>query len=109
MKLIDPSRRRSWTPEERALLGTASDTIIAYRLGRTVASVKYKRVKLQLAAAPFERPDHNFKPAEDKLLGTAPDPEIASRFQRGLWSVTERRQELKIPKFDSTRCPDKRR
>ena len=40
------AHRRPWTPEEDALLGTASDTEIAARLDRHIATVCIRRQKL---------------------------------------------------------------
>jgi len=40
------ARRRSWTPAEDALLGTAKDTEIAARLGRALSVVCVRRRRL---------------------------------------------------------------
>ena len=100
---------RFFTPEEDALLGTASDAEIAKRLGRHPASVQSRRLKLGILKGK-SRKLRRWTPEEDALLGTAKDTEIASRLNRRVGVVCMRRQKLGIPNFYwQTRCGRQRK
>src|SRR5947207_2686656 len=61
---------RPWTREEEALLGTATDPVIAARLGRQRATIAARRHKLGIKPAVFV-PPNTWTAEEESLLGTA--------------------------------------
>jgi hypothetical protein len=48
-------KRRPWTPEEDALLGTAPDTELAARLGRHISTVCIRRQELSIPNPYWQR------------------------------------------------------
>jgi hypothetical protein len=56
--LVERQRFQTWTDEEVDLLGTDTDEAIANRIGRTRATVQYKRD--QLGIEPVTNPDRAF-------------------------------------------------
>ena len=74
------------------MLGKASDAQVALRLGRTVASVRARRLRLGLASG-----QHRWTPEQDKLLGKFPDQTLARRQGRTVMAVQERRAKLGVP------------
>jgi hypothetical protein len=72
---------RYFTPKEAALLGTATDTEIAKRIGGHPSSIQAHRLKLGLGHGPG-RKNRPWTPEKDTLPGTASDTEIAARIGR---------------------------
>jgi hypothetical protein len=87
---------RLFTPEEDALLGTATDIEIGKRLGRHPSSVQARLLRLGMRKS-NPRKRRPWTPEEDALLGTATDTEIAARLDRHIATVCLRRQKLGIP------------
>lgn len=77
------------------MLGTASDTEIAARIGRQPANVAARRHKLRIPPALIVRPNA-WTAAEDAVLGTAKDEEVARRLGRPLHGVPGRRRKLGV-------------
>jgi hypothetical protein len=101
-RLDVPVPKLGWsyfTPEEDALLGTATDAEIAKRIGRHPSSVQARRLKLGLrhGSPRKKRKKRPWTPEEDALLGTASDTEIAVRLGRHVAVVCIRRQKMGIP------------
>lgn len=81
-----------WTPQRDALLGTASDAVIARRLRVPHHRVRVRRCKLGIPpACPVPRYDWT---DIDRLLGREADAAIAARF--GMHEDTVRRRRLKL-------------
>ena len=80
---------KPWPAEEIAMLGKSSDAQVARRLGRSVTSVKTRRLRLGLASS-----CHRWTPAEDVLLGKFPDETLARRLGRTVMGVQARRAKL---------------
>ncbi|HEY6181086.1 MAG TPA: hypothetical protein VIW67_02510 [Terriglobales bacterium] len=106
IKLTGPIHpgRPLWTPTQDRLLGTAADSVIAERLGRSVDAVRSRRCSL---GVPVHRHTgaQQWTPAEEKLLGTKPDDEIAEILGRGARGVQIHRQNLGIPAFEKAYPP----
>jgi hypothetical protein len=79
-----------WKTQEVRLLGTASDEDVARKLGRSLNSVKVKRVRLGIAAVPKQW----ITPQEIALLGTMPDAELAVKLGRTVKSIEYWRTKL---------------
>jgi hypothetical protein len=88
------NHHRSWTVEEKKLLGTAPDAVIAQRLKRTQLAVESAR-RLEGIPSPPRPP--KWTRAEDKLLERYSDEETARRLNRTRASVQCRRFRLGIP------------
>lgn len=86
------TRRHFWSPEDDKLLGTASDTEIAARLDRHLATVCIRRNKLGIPN--FCR--HRWRPEDDQLLGSISDEEASRRLGCNLSAVQARRRVLRI-------------
>lgn len=91
-------RRREdhfWTPQRDALLGTASDAVIARRLRVHHHRVRDRRYELGIPPA-CPVPRHDWTDV-DPLLGREADAAIAARFGMHEETVRRRRLKLKIP------------
>ena len=97
-RCFHPTPARSapaWTPEEDALLGTASDAEIARRLKCANTTVALRRTKLKIPAfVP------NWTPKEDALLKQFNEREVAGRIGRSIAAVKRRRKKLGLPQID---------
>src|SRR5687768_15576548 len=93
--LAPPRRGAPWTEEEKRLLGTLPDGMLARRMERTFYGVKARR------HTKFRKPrlPQPWTAKEDKRLGTTSDAEIARLFLRDQADVRARRQQLGIPVF----------
>ena len=83
---------KPWWAEEIAMLGKASDAQVARRLGRSVTSVKARRLRLGIASS-----RHRWTPEQDALLGKFPDETLARRLGCTVKAVQARRERLGIP------------
>ena len=83
---------KPWRAEEIAMLGKASDAQVARRLGRSVTSVKTKRLRLGLASS-----RHRWRLGQEVLLGKFPDQTLARRLGCTVKAVQARRERLGIP------------
>jgi hypothetical protein len=84
---------RNWTPEEEALLGTATDAQIARRLRRTVGSVAWRRREKGIPPLTNVRP---WTAQEIAMLGTLTDRKIARKLGRTASAVSCKRRDCKI-------------
>jgi DNA-binding transcriptional regulator YdaS (Cro superfamily) len=91
-----------WRPEEIELLGTAPDSELAARLGRSAHAVKMKRRELAIPAFPGTA-RQRWTVAEDALVGTASDAEVARRIGRSVDAVARRRRRVLHRKSDGRR------
>ena len=73
------------------MLGTASDRELAHRLGRSISSVRLRRIELGR-----QTPFHHWTPETDALLGKMPDEAAAKRLGRKVSAVIARRRRLGI-------------
>ena len=92
--------RYAWTPEEDALLGTASDRDLADRLGLHADTVGRRRRALGIASyskRSYPIPAHEWTGEEVALLGKVPDEEVARRLGLSYEVVGYRRRRLGIP------------
>ena len=87
---ITPSK--PWLPEDMAMLGKASDAQVARRLGRSVTSVKARRLRLGIGSN-----RRRWTPEQDVLLGKFPDGTLARRLGCTVKAVQARRERLGIP------------
>jgi hypothetical protein len=87
-------RRRPWTAEETALLGTDTDRAIAERLGIPRRAVTQERVRLRIPGI-----SQHWNAQETALLGTAPDSRLAARIGKSASAIRQRRDRLGIPAF----------
>ena len=74
------------------MLGKASDAQVARRLGRSVTSVKARRLRLGIASS-----RHCWTLGQDALLGKFPDETLARRLGCTVKAVQARRERLGIP------------
>jgi len=74
------------------MLGKASDAQVARRLGRSVTSVKARRLRLGIASS-----RQRWTPEQDELLSKYPDKTLARRLGRTVKEVQARRERLGIP------------
>jgi hypothetical protein len=97
-----PAAGRPFTPEEDAVLGTATDREIGARIGRDFQTV-WRRRKLLGIPAFVKRGRHGtsvtWTPAKDRPLGTMPDTVLARRLRCSPHMVRWRRKRLKIAAF----------
>ncbi|HTA30133.1 MAG TPA: hypothetical protein VK731_06595, partial [Candidatus Cybelea sp.] len=93
---LDP-KRCPWTHEEDALLGTAKDEDVAFRLKRTLEGVRQRRRKLGIKSPAFSSTCRRWTPEEDTLLGKMRDEEVAARTGLPLSGVLQRRLGKGIP------------
>jgi hypothetical protein len=90
-----------WTPKRDALLGKASDAVIARRLGVTHSRVRGRRCRLGIPpACPIPRYDWT---GIDPLLGREADAPLAARLGVNEDTVRRRRLKLKIPPYQPER------
>jgi hypothetical protein len=90
-----------WTPARDALVGTASDAVIARRLGVTLARVRGRRYRLGVPpACPIPRYDWT---RMDPLLARESDAALAARFGVHEETVRRRRLKLGIPPYQPER------
>ena len=89
-KRITPPK--PWSAEEIAMLGKASDAQVARRLGRSVTSVKTRRLRLGIGSS-----RQRWAPEQDALLGKFPDQTLARRLGCTVKAVQARRERLGIP------------
>jgi predicted transcriptional regulator len=97
-----PAAGRPFTPEEDALLGTATDREVAAKLDRDQKTIHARRKRLGIPAFVKRKPQDKavfWTPAKDKLLGTAPDSVVARRLRCKPEAVYYRRKRLRIPAF----------
>lgn len=87
-----------WTPKLEALLGTATDEVIAAQLQVTPAMVGHRRRRLGIPS--FRRTSSVWTQVADALLGTASDSKVAAQLQIHPSSVKERRNKLGIPAYN---------
>ena len=87
-------RRRKWTDEETALLGTDTDRKIAKILRLPIKVVTQERVRLGISCLAQRWKEH-----EIALLGTAPDSELARRLGKSPSAVRSKREQLGISTF----------
>jgi hypothetical protein len=90
-------KRRAWTANEDALLGTLPDAELAKKLNRSVSSVRSRR--LHATKLRFLKTPQRWQPTEVRLLGRMPDRETARRTGRLLISVQRKRNKLGIPRY----------
>ena len=96
------ARRRQWTEEELALLGTMSDVKVAKRLGITRGTVFKKRTDLGIPAdgggktGPKGR---EWTEEQIALLGTMSDAKVAKSLGISIPTVLKKRKELDIPRI----------
>ena len=74
------------------MLGKATDAQVARRTGRSVTSVKARRLRLGIASS-----RHSWAPDHDVLLGKFPDKTLARRLGCSVKAVQARREGLGIP------------
>lgn len=95
-------KRRIWSDEEIAMLGTMSDVDLAEKLGIPKANVTSRRHKLGIA--PFNaHKSITTRPWTDKeiaLLGAMPDASVAHMTNRALNSVQQMRHRMRIPAYN---------
>jgi hypothetical protein len=99
--------KRAWPEEHLALLGTASDSELAARLGQTENAVRIQRERLNIPNPEGGKP--GWTEEELALLGTLPDAEVARRTGRTEAAVTKKRNQLGIPTADDRRRLNGRR
>jgi hypothetical protein len=87
-------RRRPWSAEETALLGTDTDRAISERLGIPKRAVTQERVRLRIPGL-----SQLWNEQETALLGTAPDSQLAARIGKSATAIRQRRDRLGIPAF----------
>jgi hypothetical protein len=92
-------KRRAWTREEDAILGTQRDAALARVLNRTVLSVRTRR--LEKTNVRFIKTPKRWTSKELRLLGRMPDGEVGGRTGRFLASVRNKRVQLGIRRFSS--------
>lgn len=90
LKKVTPPK--PWSAEEIAMLGKTPDAQVARRLGRSVVSVKSRRLRLGIASS-----RHRWAPHQDTLLGKVPDKTLARRLGCTVKAVQARRERLGIP------------
>ncbi len=83
-----------WTPEQIALLGTASDREVGRATGRSESSVHRKREALGIPSTLVR-----WTEAEIALLGAASDAQVARNLGRHPAAVQSKREKLGIPPF----------
>ncbi len=83
---------KPWPAEEIAMLGKATDAQLARRLGRSVTSVKTRRLRLGIASS-----RHRWTPEQDALLAKFPDQTLARRLGCSVKAIQARREGLGIP------------
>lgn len=83
-----------WTPEAEALLGTATDAVIAAQVNMSRLSVRNRRAKLGIPH--FQKSVLTWSPEMDALLGKISDSEIAWKLGGKAYQVQARRKELGI-------------
>ena len=74
------------------MLGKVSDAQVARRLGRSLTSVKTRRLRLGIGSS-----RHRWAPEQDVLLGKFPDQTLARRLGCTVKAVQARRERLGIP------------
>jgi len=82
----------TWTDEENELLGTASDRVIAERIGVSRYAVAEQRRRLGISRRP-----EPWTPDQIAVLGTASDREVGRRIGRSESAVHRKRESLGIP------------
>jgi hypothetical protein len=90
-------RLKKWTKAQERWLGTASDRVVAQRLGRTERGVEDRRRRLGIAMKDSKH--RLYTPADDRLLGTMPDEELARRLGRTPGAIEVRRVAFGIAMF----------
>ena len=83
---------KPWPAEEIAMLGKSPDAQVARRLGRSITSVKTRRLRLGIASS-----HHRWAPEQDALLGKFPDWTLARRLGCTVKTVQARRAKLGVP------------
>ena len=83
------------TKKDEAWLGTARDQEISRKLGRSVNSVRSRR--LHVTRIKFKRTPHRWTTKELQWLGKVPDAEIVRRSDRYVSVVRMKRIRLSIP------------
>ena len=89
-------RNAPWTKAELSRLGTAPDSVLARRLGRTIQEVVAER---QARRIKLETGPRRWTAREIKLLGRYFDAELARRLRRPVHHVRRQRIALHIPAF----------
>jgi DNA-binding CsgD family transcriptional regulator len=84
--------RKSWRAEDIAMLGKVTDAHLARRLGRSVTSVKTRRLRLGIASSLYR-----WAPEHDVLLGNFSDKALARRLGCTVKAVQAQRERLGIP------------
>ena len=74
------------------MLGKATDAQVARRTGRSVTSVKARRLRLGIASS-----RHRWAPEQDVLLGKFTDQILARRLGCTVKAIQARREALGIP------------
>jgi hypothetical protein len=86
-----------WSARALDLLGGASDSKVAHRLGVSRATVLLKRLELGIHACHRRRPPVRWSIQMLNLLGKVTDDEIHHRFGIGKNAVRRKREDLGIP------------
>src|SRR2546427_217906 len=96
-------REASWTVKYADLLGKVPDREIAFRLGRSLASVQVKRNRVQIGLEVSAL--HNWTDEDIALLGAMPDETLGRRFGLSGEAVFAQRQRLKVAPFNPASRP----
>jgi len=89
---------RLWSDEELRALGTGPDREIAFKLGRSLASVQVKRSRVRIGLEVSAL--HDWTDRDVKLLGTMTDERLGRRLGLSGEAVFAQRQKLKIASFN---------
>ena len=94
-----------WTAKEVALLGTATDSAIAKKIGRGIRGVETKR--LALGIAPSRLHKFQWSKRAVALLGKVADAQVATKLSLRRNAVIRERLRRKIPCAHSANTPIK--
>tara|TARA_R110002020_G_scaffold26908_2_gene86925 strand:- start:46 stop:1272 length:1227 start_codon:yes stop_codon:yes gene_type:complete len=90
---IKPHRSNVWDDESVKLIGSMSDSDLAWKLNISYRTVHQKRLSLNIPR--FD----GWTKKEIKLLGTMKDNKLAEKIGRSYHSITKKRVSLKIPMY----------
>lgn len=94
-----------WTDADEAMLGTASDRLVAQKMGRTHKAVETHR--LALGIPPHTPVRRTWTKRELALLGKMPDAEVARRLKISRRCVLRTRRRFGIPCSSPINTPKK--
>jgi hypothetical protein len=99
-------KRKPWTTEEEAVLGTVTDALAAELLGRNKATITARRIRngipAKFGAKGIQKP---WTADQLAMLGVLPDKDVATRTGRNVTAVISQRQRLGIRGTDATYSP----